>query len=425
MEIANSLSAARDRSFFAALWQRWRRKRQRDRMRALSHVRFRLTREGVHFVGLLMFIFLGAVIRDINLLILLAGAMIGLLLLQWRFNSRTLLGLSAGRKLPRSTAVDQVTDVAVRIANPKRWLGAWLVVIEDELRCVAPRAQRLPEKGVAVIDEIRPRAASTACYQVAFHRRGRYRVGPTMISTRFPLGLGRGSRVIDNSGEILVHPARGLLTSQAESLFQQEMHGSARHSPQVGLHEAEFFGLRPWTTGDSRRWIHWRTTARLGELSVRQFERQQRRQLCVLLDLYQPRNGETEESQLACEKAISFLATLADSYAVRGGDRLAVAVAADSHFAMPSVQSAVLVEDLLDRLAVVSGSEQPPLDLALHGIALSLMSNPRLLVVSTREDQAANLRAQFRSAGKRSMSRLSFRWLNVAAGELEPYFSWS
>src|SRR5262249_49364986 len=36
--------------------------------------------------------------------------------------------------------------------------------------------------------------------------------------------------------------------------------------------QAEFHGLRAFRSGDSPRWIHWRTSARCGELMVREFE---------------------------------------------------------------------------------------------------------------------------------------------------------
>jgi uncharacterized protein (DUF58 family) len=200
------------------------------------------------------------------------------------------------------------------------------------------------------------------------------------------------------------------------------MHGNAMSAPRTGLNEAEFYGLRPWATGDSRRWIHWRTTARLGELSVRQFERQQRRQLCVMLDLYQADMNETSEP---LEKCLAFMATLATSMAVRGGDRLAVAVAGKAVYASPSVQGSVLVENLLDQLAIVQGSTQPDLPQAVRALRIPLQNNPYLLVISTREDRAASMRASFGEVGKRLLSRLQINWVNVSNGDLESYFEWT
>lgn len=403
-----------------SLWNRWQRKRRRDRARLLSQVRFRLTREGVHFIGILIFIFIGAVIRDINLLILLAGSMIGLLLLQWRFNSGTLVGLSVARRLPKSVARERTADIEVTISNPKFWLGAWLVLVNDPVRKLRPVAKRLSVDGHALADSVKPRGSADCKYQLVFHQRGEYQVGPSTISTRFPIGLGIGWRTVDNASTILVHPKLGQLKNGTKGLFDQDRLGGASASHNAGVQEGEFYGLRPWATGDSKRWIHWRTTARLGELSVRQFEQRQQRQISILIDLF---DDGTEACQAACESAISFLATLARGSVTQGRDKLAVAVAGQTVDLFTAVQSPVLVSNLLDKLAVTQPSKQPDWLGAFRGLNASLLSNPRLLVVSTRADESASwLRGAEDAIVRRMFGRVRVRWLNVMAGDLEPYF---
>ncbi len=117
-------------------------------------------------------------------------------------------------------------------------------------------------------------------------QRGHYRIGPTTISTGYPLNLGRSIRQFASRETIIVHPRLGVLTNRCHELFRVERQGLSRAIARAGVNEGEFFGLRQWHNGDSQRWIHWRTTARLGELSVRQFEQQQRMQAVVVLDLH-------------------------------------------------------------------------------------------------------------------------------------------
>ena len=425
--VANMESQASNasQSYAGWLWQRWRRKRKRDRARNLAIVRFRLTREGWHFLFVLLFIFVGAVIREINLLILLAGTMIGLLNLQWRFNTRTLQGLKVRRRIPTRTMVGVPTDVSIEITNPRRWLGSWLVLAEDQLLKVEPNVKRLTEKGVALIDEVQPQRSTSARYELRFLERGRYRIGSTTISTLFPIGLGRGWRVLDNSVDLMVHPHLGKLLPASRSLLHVELEGNAKAVPRASVHEGEFYGLRNWQTGDSRRWIHWRTTAKRGELSVRQFEQLQRRQLSILLDLYQPKTKASEAERQAVERAIAFAATLATELVSRDRDRLAFAIAGESVDVLPNVQSVVLVHDLLDRLSEVRPSAAPNLVDAVSQLRLSLMRTPVLLVISTRPDQFAALRQELEyGLSQRYFNRLQVRWLNASNDELEPYFQW-
>src|SRR5438445_186493 len=48
--------------------------------------------------------------------------------------------------------------------------------------------------------------------------------------------------------------------------------------------EAEFHGLRQFRAGDSPRWIHWRTSARTGELVVREFDHGTHNDLVLILE---------------------------------------------------------------------------------------------------------------------------------------------
>ena len=69
----------------------------------------------------------------------------------------------------------------------------------------------------------------------------------------------------------------------------------------------DFFGVREWQAGDSVRWIHWRGTARHGQLMVRQFEKHRRRDIVLLLDLWQPSQPDEEHLENV-ELAVCFAA---------------------------------------------------------------------------------------------------------------------
>ena len=423
MATANTSQVGSNPSLLYRLWQKVVARFRSNRIRQRSRVRFRLTREGVHFIGILVFIFIGAVIRDINLLILLAGTMIGLLMLQWRFNTSTLVGINVLRNLPSYATSHRDTEIEFTVKNPKRWLSAWLVMVEDPIVQTAPKAKRTGEKGIGIVDAIRPTGASDSSYRLHFFQRGKYSIGPSTISTRFPLGLGRGWRTLDNKAEIVVHPRQGNLTRGVQKLFHLERLGQTKASNNAGAHEGEFYGLRSWTNGDSKRWIHWRTTARLGELSVRQFEQNQKRQICLLLDLYSDKKNGASES---VEMAISFLATLATRTVREQRDKLSVGIAGENALGFGAVQSPVLVQNLLDELAVVNPSETPDLSGALKELHGPLLSNPNLIVISTRQDQFGDLqRSSDDPVLDKLLGRVRARWLNVANNDLEPYFQWT
>ncbi len=415
-------------SEYGGLWQRLLSRYRKRNDRLNQQVRFRLSREGFHFLMILLFILVGAVLRDISLLVVLAGLMFALLLIQWRVGLRTVTGLEIKREVPYTTVCGSLIDVRITVANRRRWLGSWLLTVEDHIEQLTPHRRINYQRALTVIDDVAAGGQRQGIYQLRFYHRGHYEIGPTTVSTRFPLNLGRSMRQVINRNRIIVHPRLGLLTNRCHELFRVERQGLSRAIARAGVNEGEFFGLRQWHNGDSQRWIHWRTTARLGELSVRQFEQQQRMQAVVVLDLHaKPEELWSIHESPALEKAISFMATLAIELVGRGRHKLSVAIAGREIIELPNVQSRILVNDLLDHLAsAASTAQKDALPQALERLQSSLVRNPLLIVVSTRGNVLPQLIKDMpEGLGRRVLERVSLRWLNVTADDLEPYFRWS
>ena len=94
-----------------------------------------------------------------------------------------------------------------------------------------------------------------------------------------------------------------LMQRQATENRQGQRHDSSAQ-------QVEYHGLRGYRAGDSPRWIHWRTSARRGELMVKEFEHQNEQDLAILMDPWLPRIKAGAEQREAIEQAISFAATL-------------------------------------------------------------------------------------------------------------------
>ena len=90
-----------------------------------------LTREGWYYLAVLAFIIGGAVLRSINLLVVLAGMMIGPLLFNWRLVMASLMGLAVRRQLPAQVVAGDLLTVEITLENTRWWLSSWLVVVED------------------------------------------------------------------------------------------------------------------------------------------------------------------------------------------------------------------------------------------------------------------------------------------------------
>lgn len=123
--------------------------------------------------------------------------------------------------------------------------------------------------------------------------RGPFEWKPLIASTGNPFGLFRLIRDCPaEEVESLVLPMLGQVDQQQ---FQRWLKRSRRASniqtrvrAKRTVTPADFYGIRSYRPGDSARWIHWRTTARVGTPMVREFEEPPQDHITVVLDASLP-----------------------------------------------------------------------------------------------------------------------------------------
>jgi uncharacterized protein (DUF58 family) len=395
-----------------------------------------LSREGWYYAFVLAFIVGGAVLRSINLLVILAGMMMAPLLLNWRVVMASLRGLVVHRKLPEQVTAGEPLTVEIAIENRRRTMGSWMVVVEDWVeRMEEPRigilgsSARSPSsrqrpwwqhlksalhlggtQAEAIAANVPAHGTATATYRITLARRGRYRFGPLRVSTRFPLGLVWGHFTQPEEAELVVAPKLGRLLPEWANLLEAQHSGDQRSHPQRGVDEGDYYGLRPWQSGDSTRWIHWRSTAKHGVPTVLQFERQRSRDVALVLDPWLPANAEQLHEGLL-ELAISLAATAVADLTSRGHSRLLVAVAGPQPQCWAGPASAMFCHEVLAQLAVLPAADGGSLQATLSLARDQAPSGARLIVVSPRGPQVAA-----------DPERNNLLWIDVSGPELETLF---
>jgi uncharacterized protein (DUF58 family) len=192
-----------------------------------------------------------------------------------------------------------------------------------------------------------------------------------------------------------------------------------------GSRDAEFFGLREWRPGDSQRNIHWRTTARRGEVMVRQFEQRRNEDLLLLVDLWQSSSPDADELERV-EKAVSFAATAVVDLCRRGGGQLALGVVGAERSFARGAASQGLRDELLETLALaVAGSKHRLTDVlpeALETTGAGTMT----VVVSTRpaSSRPALSEAELSPELAAKLSGRQIVTIDAGGEELNEYFQW-
>jgi uncharacterized protein (DUF58 family) len=118
--------------------------------------------------------------------------------------------------------------------------------------------------------EVRPMAAAS---------RGEVGARGWRIYSSDPLGFFRDVRPVPDATVVLVLPR---FRSLADRIPPRELE-AATAAPRAGSGN-ELFGIREYRPGDSLRRIHWRSSARRGELVVREYEPPGMRTVSILVD---------------------------------------------------------------------------------------------------------------------------------------------
>ena len=145
-------------------------------------------------------------------------------------------------------------------------------------------------------------------YDVPTHRRGVVPVGPLRVTRRDPLGLVALARPYGATVPVWVHPRVHPLTAVPTGAGRS-LDGRVDGVPHGSI---TFDSLREYVVGDELRRVHWRTSARVGELMVRENVDTSLPRLVVLLDnraaAHPERVGGVAESfESACEAAASIV----------------------------------------------------------------------------------------------------------------------
>lgn len=152
---------------------------------------------------------------------------------------------------------------------------------------------------------LRPRETVTAERRVETPQRGVFQVGPATTVRKDPLGLFRRSRTDQSVRTLFVHPAAVSLPSSSIGLIR-DLDGN----PTATIVDADiaFHAIRPYMPGDAQRHIHWKSTAKTGDLMVKQFEETRRSRLTVLLGTTEAEFAGSDEFELAVSAVASLAA---------------------------------------------------------------------------------------------------------------------
>ena len=139
-------------------------------------------------------------------------------------------------------------------------------------------------------------------------RRGVIDVGPLLGRRTDPLGLLRREARWGRPVQLYVRPRIAALDAMTTG-FMRELEGPP--SDRISMNDLAFHALREYVRGDDLRHVHWRSSARAGQLLVRQYHQSRRSHATVIVDDWRASYAREEDFELAVSVAASLVAKAA------------------------------------------------------------------------------------------------------------------
>jgi uncharacterized protein (DUF58 family) len=215
-------------------------------------------------------------------------------------------------------------------------------------------------------------------------RRGHFRIEPLQIRTGDPFGFFEASASVGQGIAVVVYPLVEKLPMWR--LPPASIEGS-HAAPERTLQATPLAtAVRPYAPGDSFNRIHWRSTARHGEIQVKEFELEQTADAWIFLDLDRSAQaGRGEESTV--EIAVRAAASIADKALL---ENRAVGMTVNSHrlAILPADRGSRQHLKIMQLLAAVEGDGSTPLSESLMAASGRLRRGMTVIVITPSLDQS-------------------------------------
>jgi uncharacterized repeat protein (TIGR01451 family) len=248
-------------------------------------------------------------IIDSGLLAYAMYVLLGVMIISRWLTREGLSRVTAERDVSRREAeIGDTVTVQLTVSNTGSVPMVWLL-LEDLLPASALRQipPRLKVKGRRFkLASLRPGRTLTMSYDVRCDFRGLYQIGPLLLESGDLFGLHRKHRVATEPVLLTVYPK--VVPLHGYDIASRRPIGDIRLTHRLYEDPTRIAGVRRYEIGDPFHRVHWRATARTGELHSKVYEPTTLAGATLLLDFHRDnysKRGEPYRSELAVTTAAS------------------------------------------------------------------------------------------------------------------------
>jgi len=218
------------------------------------------TRDGWWCLFVVIGLGVAAINTGNNLLYLLVSLLLSLIVVSGVLSEQSMRGLRLDADAPEEIFAGAPALFGAVLANRKRWLTSYSITLELLTRGGPTRFIYMPR-----LEAERDRLLT---WEETLPARGRQRLAGVRLTTRFPFALFLKAGRVTLDREVLVFPA--VRPISPEALLRLVGAGTSAVRRRGRGHD--LYNLRAYRAGDDPRLIHWRSSAKVDSLLVREME---------------------------------------------------------------------------------------------------------------------------------------------------------
>ena len=289
------------------LWKRV----QQDYLHSIRY--FRFTRRGSIFTLSVLCIAFASFNTGNNLLILVLSMLLSSMIVSGMVANAVLRRLKVSINLPKNIHAGQRVVLFLTLENLKKWFPSFALRLQGGFESPSGKRGSDSEMQERAFPFIPPGEKLRIRLEWQFPRRGLYRVDGFYVRTSFPFGFFVRGRKLEVQGGVVVFPAL-IDLGPVRHAFPHLLEGQVEANEKgIG---SSLYNVRPYRSGDRARFVHWKASAKMNRLMVKDFAREEDRPLNVVFSTYLPDPG--RQALQRFESAVSLVASLAEFYHIRG-----------------------------------------------------------------------------------------------------------
>jgi uncharacterized protein (DUF58 family) len=319
------------------------------------------TREGKRFILASVLIAVAALNTGNNLIYLILALMLSLVVISLGILRENLSGLSLTVDSISAVFAGEEASFSMMLKNRKRYIPTYSVNILSEGMTTRAYFPVVPAHGETAKD-----------VKILFRKRGLYGSRSFTAQSGFPFILFTGEKKTEVAGEVLVYPA---LRDVGDIVSDGWGSAEGERMRMAGAGE-EIHSIRDFRYGDDLRHIHWKASAKVADLMVKEYAEHRLRQTTIILDNLRTGGlGKKQGGDEVFEKAVSVAASLSKHFIEKGH----LVRVVSSRKVIPFGSGDEQLFKILDILATISEEDrwESPLPGEGEGMIISVLGSPR------------------------------------------------